>query len=150
MADVFALALIAWLAPQEPAIDRLSWLAGCWSREADGRRTEEHWMKPAGGTLLGMGRTVAGGRTVEYEHLLIRADGPDLYYVAKPARQPEASFKLVEHSDNWRRLRFENPQHDFPQHIVYELAGDEALTAQISGTAGGRQRTVNYSMKRGC
>ena len=136
--------------PANAAVDSLHWLSGCWSRDANGRRTEEHWMRPAGGTLLGMSRTVANGRTLEFEHLLIRADGADILYVAKPSRQAEATFKLVDHSSDWRRLRFENPQHDFPQRIEYELAGDDALTARISGPSGGRERTVTYPMKRGC
>jgi hypothetical protein len=148
---LFVLVSLGTQTPSQTAsVDSLGWLSGCWSREANGRRTEEHWMKPAGGTLLGMSRTVANGRTVEFEHLLIRADGADVLYVAKPSRQAEASFKLVDHSPDWRRLRFENPQHDFPQRIEYELAGDESLTATISGRSGGRERTIAYPMKRGC
>ena len=136
--------------PQGPDVGGLSWLAGCWSRDSNGRHIEEHWTRPAGGTLLGMGRTVDGARTVDYEHLLIHVEGPDVYYVAKPARQPEARFKLVHRSDDWRRVRFENPAHDFPQRITYELTATDTLKAQISGSSGGRERTVEFPMTRGC
>jgi hypothetical protein len=38
------------------AATQLSWIAGCWTLKR-GDVVEEHWMKPAGGTLRGIGRT---------------------------------------------------------------------------------------------
>lgn len=107
-------------------------------------------MKPAGGTLIGMGRTVEGTRTVDYEHLVIQAEGGEVYYIATPFRQPQARFRLVDHSEDWRRLRFENPAHDFPQRITYELTAPDTMEARISGTSGGRERTIRFPMGRGC
>jgi len=44
-------------------ISELSWLAGDWQTAAGGRsQTDEHWTHPAGGSMLGLSRTVAGGR----------------------------------------------------------------------------------------
>src|SRR5437870_3925900 len=92
----------------KPSLEKLAWLAGTWSFEKGGRIVTEQWMAPDGGTMLGMSRTVANGKTVEYEFLLIRPDEKgDLQYVAKPSRQPEASFKLVR--ANASEALFENP-----------------------------------------
>ena len=79
----------------KPTINDLSWLTGCWEANRKGREISEHWMKPSGRMMLGMGRTVADGKTVEFEFLQIRedSDGP-IQYVAKPSGQPEAAFKL--------------------------------------------------------
>src|ERR1044072_4949598 len=33
--------------------------------------SEDHWLAPAGGSLLGVGRTVVGGKTVAYEFMQI-------------------------------------------------------------------------------
>ena len=73
-------------------IVKLAWLAGHWRLEKGGRVIDEHWMAPAGGVMLGMGRTVSKGKELEHEFLQIR-EGPDgvLYYVAQPSGQPEAS-----------------------------------------------------------
>lgn len=95
------------------SLQTLAWLAGDWSLERNGRVVNEIWMAPDGGTMIGMSRTVAQGRTVEYEFLLLRLDSAgDIFYVAKPSGQPEASFKLTRATAT--EAVFENPQHDFP------------------------------------
>lgn len=53
-------------------------------------------MKPAGGTLLGMSRTLAGGRTVAHEFLRIEEHEGQVTLVARPSGQPEASFKMIQ------------------------------------------------------
>src|SRR5688572_9402981 len=81
-------------APAAPGIDQLAWLAGSWRLEKAGRVTDEQWMAPAGGVMLGMSRTVAKGKVLEHEFLQIReGPGGELAYVALPSRQKEATFK---------------------------------------------------------
>ena len=51
-------------------ISDLAWMSGSWRTAPGGRaQIEEHWMEPGGGSMLGMSRTVAGDRTVEFEYL---------------------------------------------------------------------------------
>jgi Domain of unknown function (DUF6265) len=141
------LAAPAAQAPPEGELHRIAWLAGCWTSGAGGRQVDEQWMKPLGGTMMGMSRTVVGGKTVDSEVLLIRATGSDVAYVARPAGQPEASFKLVSATAN--EARFENPEHDFPQRIIYRLNPDGSLHARIEGTRDGKVRGVDFPMTRG-
>src|SRR5687767_12522141 len=79
-------------APAEPArsIADLVWIAGDWqTAPSPGRQVEEHWTKPAGGTMIGMGRTIAGGKTAEFEYLRLEQRADAIYYVAHPkARSP--------------------------------------------------------------
>jgi len=131
----------------KPALNDLAWLAGCWESNRKGREISEQWMKPAGGTMLGMARTVAQGKTVEYEFTQIREDKDGaLYYVAKPSGQDEALFKLIKLQN--REATFENPAHDFPQRIIYRLEPDGSLFARIEGISKGKPRAVDYPMKR--
>ena len=83
-----------------PTIVKLAWLAGNWRMEKNGRVIDEQWMAPAGGLMLGMGRTIAKGRVVEQEFLQIR-EGPvgALFYIAQPSGQKEATFTLASLSD---------------------------------------------------
>ena len=125
----------------KPSLPLLAWLAGNWSFERNGRVVNEAWMSPDGGTMLGMSRTVANGRTVEYEFLLLRQDeSGDIFYVARPSRQAQASFKLVRATAT--EAVFENPQHDFPQRISYTLKPDGTLLAAIEGQKDGKPRRV--------
>ena len=149
MRRLWALAITAaFVTPvtcQSPTTADLGFLAGCWKLERDGRVVEEHWLAPAGGTLLGVSRTVAGGKTVEYEFLQIRdlPGGPT--YIAKPSGQAEASFKLA--SKTAEEVVFENAAHDFPQRIRYRRGGD-MLHARVEGTMNGKARGIDYAYAR--
>ena len=142
----FAAALVGSAADSssaKPTVDSLAWLTGGWILERNGRLVHELWMPPAGGTMLGMSRTVANGRTTEYEFLLLRqGEDGEIYYVAKPAKQPEAAFKLVKLTAN--EVVFENAGHDFPQRILYTKKEDGMLLAAIEGTKDGKTRRVEY------
>ncbi len=131
-------------ASQTPALADLAWIAGAWETAPGGKRQiEEHWTTAAGATMMGMSRTVAGEKTVEFEYLRIeqRADG--IYYVAHPkARCPGTDFKLTRASAS--EAVFENPQHDFPKRITYRKGGDDSLTASVDGGEGTKAITFAY------
>lgn len=130
--------------------DQLGWLAGCWQLERRSDRgtriVDEQWMAPAGGALLGSSRSVSAGALVDFEHMLIREDGTGLVFTAKPARQPEASFRAIEIADGV--LVFENREHDFPQRVIYRRASDGRLDARIEGTINGQPRAVDFPYRR--
>jgi hypothetical protein len=130
-----------------PALADLAWLAGTWTFERNGRTVTEHWLPPAGGTMLGVSRTVAGERTVEYEFIVLRetAEG-GLVFEAHPSGQAGAEFPLVRWSA--RELVFENTAHDFPQRIVYTLNDDGSLLAAIEGERNGKLRRVEFPYRR--
>lgn len=130
-------------AAAKPAVAELAWLAGTWSFERNGRVVTERWTAPAGGMMLGTSQTVAGERTLEYEFVALRTDKEGrVVYVAKPSRQPEATFTLVKLAE--REVIFENPAHDFPQRISYTLKADGTLLAAIEGTKDGKTRRVEF------
>lgn len=112
-------------------VEQLSWLSGQWLGQEGERRMEEHYMRPAGGVIVGMSRTVRPGREPEVEFIRI-APGPDgqLAYHAHPLGQSPARFPLVESGPGL--AVFANPAHDFPQKITYRRTGDR-LSATIEG-----------------
>jgi hypothetical protein len=138
--------LITLLTTQTTTLADLSWIAGAWETAPGGKRQiEEHWTMAAGATMMGMSRTVAGEKTVEFEYLRIeqRADG--IYYVAHPkARCPGTDFKLTRASAN--EAVFENPQHDFPKRIIYRKGADDSLTASVDGGEG--TKSISYAYRR--
>lgn len=131
---------------QAPTTAALGFLAGCWRFEANGRVVEEQWLAPAGGSLVGVGRTVAGGKTVGHEFLQIRDLPAGLTYIVLPSGQAETRFVLASHSaDEWV---FENPTHDFPTRIRYRRAGPNTLQARIEGTMNGKPRGIDFPYTR--
>ena len=126
------------------SVSELSWLSGHWRTPSNGKsQVEEHWTEPAGASMIGMGRTVQGERTTEFEFLRIdqRADG--IYYVATlNGRCPATDFKLVQLTES--EVIFANPQHDFPKRIIYKRAGPDTVTASIDGGEGTHQTSLTY------
>ena len=83
------------LEAQGSPVHQLSWIAGCWrqSNPATGRTSDEQWMAPLGGTMLGMARTVRGDSVVEFEHLQILERGGHAVFHAEPSGQAPADFE---------------------------------------------------------
>ncbi len=125
-----ALGLLLVAASSAAKVDDLAWLAGAWSREADGRWTEESWTPPRGGVMLGHSRSGQGETLREFEFLRVQAgaDGVPVYW-AQPGGAASVAFRLVRHGAG--SVRFENAAHDYPQRIDYVRDGD-TLTATIS------------------
>jgi hypothetical protein len=141
---IATLILSANLTIQTPSIADVSWIAGDWQTVPGGRRQiEEHWTKAAGGSMMGMSRTVAGDKMVEFEYLRIEQRSDGVYYVAHPkARCPGTDFKLTRASAT--EAVFENPQHDFPKRITYRKTGDDGLTASIDGGEGSKAMSFTF------
>jgi hypothetical protein len=124
----------------------VGWLQGCWRSTRGEATIEEQWMAPRGGTMLGMGRTVRGGKTTEYELVLIKEQNGRLAYEAHPSGQPSATFLSSAVSE--ASIVFENPEHDFPQRVGYQRMGADSLQAWIEGQFNGKSRRVDFSYQR--
>ena len=128
-------------------IAELAWLSGCWQSDGSHRQVTEHWMKPEGGTMLGMNRTISGGKTAAYEFMRIeQEENGDIYYVAQPSGQKEARFKLTKAADD--EAIFENPEHDFPQRVIYRKREDGSLLGRIEGERDEEETVIDFPMQR--
>ena len=134
-------------ASQTVSIDNFASMAGCWERtDKSGSVFSEMWMKPAGNSMMGTGRTVKGGKTVDFEFLRIEQRTDGIFYVAKPkANAEETPFKLKTSTTN--EFIFENLEHDFPQRIIYKLNGN-FMAARIEGTRNGKTMGIDFPSTR--
>ena len=97
--------------------------------------------------MLGVSRSVRDSKTVAFEFMrIIEQDDGGLVFIASPMGQSTTSFSMVSLSD--REVIFENPDHDFPQRVIYRLVSDEDLLGRIEGTINAKHRTVDFPMKR--
>lgn len=133
-------------ATERQTLDTPRWLAGCWEMRVGDLLVEEHWMAYRGGSLLGMSRSVRGGRLSGYELLLLRQEGTRWVYEAHPSGQPSASFASVAISDT--SVVFSNPEHDFPQTITYVRTSPDSLIARTTGVQGGRTDEFVFPYRR--
>ena len=112
-----------------------------------GRTVEEHWLAPTTNAMIGMSRTVAGGKTAEFEFLRIEKRGADLFYVPQPNGRPPVAFKLT--SSAGGRFVFENTSgQDRVSKIEYRREGDDGLYARIDGANDGKPFALELHYRR--
>ena len=72
-----------------------------------------------------------------------------LVYIAQPGGASPTEFVLTEVSPT--RAVFDNPRHDYPKRIVYEISeeGGGSLTATIGFTKGGTPRRFEFNRDGG-
>ena len=134
-------------AAQKTSVEGLGWIAGCWAMDDGKESTQESWMKPAGQSMIGMSRTVAGGKTVFTEYAQIREMNGQLAYIVSLSLNAKPTvFKLVKSFEN--EVVFENPEHDFPQRIIYRRESSDALFARIEGHEKGVNKSIDFPYKR--
>jgi hypothetical protein len=144
--SAFVVVGASWAEAPKPTLADLSWLAGCWEGGRPESKYEEQWMAPRGQTMMGMSRTVSQEKTVAFEFLRIHQEADGIYYTSIPSGQTQASFKLIERSD--RKVVFENPDHDFPQRIMYTLGEGGELMVTIEGMSKGALKQIEFPMRR--
>ena len=77
--------------------------------------------------------------------------GRQIVYLASPGgRSPSTPFRLVRSTPGpMHEAVFENPDHDFPNRIIYRLSEEEGvLTARIEGKRDVHTQSQDWTMKR--
>lgn len=124
----------------------LEWLVGGWARVEGGVRMEECWLPARGGIMLGVHRDVFSKEKAFFEYLRIGLDGKDLVYYASPLGRKATAFRMKSLSKG--KVVFENPDHDFPQRIIYRLKDKTTLVARIEGTEKGKEKSSQWEWKK--
>jgi len=135
--------------PAKATIADLKWLAGAWvgSRGEGGATTiEERWTPPLGGAMLGVARSVKGGKMGAFEYLRIVERDGGLVYIAQPGGAKPTEFVLSELVTEGGSMRavFDNPRHDYPKRIVYQLSEEGVLSTTTGQVKGGMPRRSDY------
>jgi hypothetical protein len=128
------------------SIESLSWMAGGWTGKLGKASIEEHWIPPAGKTMMAVARTVVGDRTVAFEFLRIEQRPDAIVYIAQPGGRPPTEFRLTASTPT--SATFENPQHDHPKVIRYMKEGEGTLIAEIEGDEKGKRVSQRFVFKK--
>ena len=93
--------------------------------------------------MLVVSRTVnTSGRMSAFEYLRVVERDGGLIYAAQPGGAKATEFVLTEVSPT--RAVFDNPRHDYPKRIVYELSAEGGLSATIGYIKGGTPRRFEW------
>ena len=120
-----------WLAAAAAnAMPLPAFMTGCWNRVDGQHWTQECWMEPKAGLMLGASREGHGDRLSSWEQMRIeRAPDETITFYASPGGHAPVPFKASQTSA--ATIEFTNAAHDYPQRLSYELK-DGQLLAEIS------------------
>ena len=146
MFRIFLLLALALSAQDtKPSLDRLAFMTGCWAFQSGDSETEEYWTKPSGGAMLGLSRTVRGGKTIFTEYTQIREQNGALsMFVQLGLAKSTTEFRLTKLSANEAVFTsdLENPHQ-----LIYRRKGDE-LSGRTEGTRNGKAVFEDYPYRR--
>lgn len=136
-----------------PGLDALSWISGSWSGEALGGEVEEIWSEPADGTMVGVFRLRAGGKTQVIEYLMITQEASGPVYRFKHFNSDYSTwekdtpllFDRVTIGEG--EAIFESSVQDRPKRLIYRRAGDR-LTVTVEGYENGELSSFEVPMQR--
>lgn len=142
LAAMATLVLGSPLAAQSADDGLPDWMAGTWVMQDGAMWSDEVWMAPRGGVMIGMARTGFGTKLESWEVTRIqrREDGR-IAYLAQPFGHAATEFPLAVKSE--QAIEFANPLHDYPQRIRYWRQG-QLLMAEISKMDGSKAMRFNY------
>ncbi len=126
---------------------RFEWLTGTWTLTLE-ENSFETWEVTEDG-LSGTSYQIIGGKKVVREKITLQHKDGDIWYSARAMGQNSGKtvpFRLS--SQDEHIYRFTNPNHDFPNTIVYERLDENHILAWIEGVYQGVPRRVDFPMER--
>lgn len=128
-------------------LEKFSWLTGTWKNQSSARNAFESWEKEDKQAMVGRGYTVEGGDTTVSEMLQLEEKDGDIFYIATVPQNPgPVYFKLVKMDEG--EFVFENPEHDFPNRIIYMRQGEDSLHVRIEGMGKSEGKKVDFMFIR--
>lgn len=133
------------LSQQCHSLNSLQWLLGDWVADNGETVTLESWKQVSDKTFEGFGETNVKSANVRQSSELLRLVelNNEVFYIAKPNQNEfPTAFKLMACSS--KLVIFENPKHDFPTKLIYELTDVNSLRVIVSGR-NGKSFTIEYN-----
>ena len=128
-------------------ISEFAWLEGKWTGMQEGAEFFELWQPASGDKMHGLGGGVMNNDTIFSEEVSIEKREDGLYYTANVSENgAPVSFKFTGYKQD--SAVFENPEHDFPQRIVYFKGPADKLYACIDGKQKGAYNKVEFSFTK--
>lgn len=133
--------------PEKAGLNKLDWFIGSWTGVTSESIFTETWQKVNDTLFTGQSYFIKGSDTLSSETISLQQHDTSVFYVPLVEGQNDNKpihFRLT-FSDSVNAI-FENPEHDFPQKIVYQLKENDSLIATISGNNNGKIRSIRFPM----
>jgi hypothetical protein len=133
----------------ENKLKSMEWLLGSWENNAEYGNMQENWKKVNDSVCQGESYFIKGKDTLHSETITLQQKEDQVLYVPTVRGQNNDQpvvFLLTKQTP--KQLVFENPNHDYPKKIIYNLITKDSLVATISGTQQGKPSSDSFPMKK--
>ena len=130
-------------------LNKASWLLGNWQTVTPEGTLKEIWGIKNDSTFRGQSYFINKKDTIHNEIIELVEDKGKLFYIATVNGENQnlpITFTFIESEEN--QLRFENPKHDYPNKILYQLKDSLNLDVSISGLQLGKKSAESFKMIR--
>lgn len=127
------------------SVQSINWMLGHWTSDEGKNVTTESWKRVSPETYEGLGETHSkeSKQLISSESLRLVEMANEVFYVAKVAHNEHPiAFKLTQCSS--QMAVFENPDHDFPKKLEYQLDKNQ-LTVIVSD---GKEKGFKVSFEK--
>lgn len=124
-------------------------LSGIWKRDVTKGMNHEFWNKISESEMKGAAYHINGTDTLLRETVALTFKEGEIKYIVTAYGQNDNSaipFKLIKIENSV--FSFENPDHDFPKKIIYDISNKYTLKAVIEGKIGGSLKKIDYNFIR--
>jgi len=127
---------------------QLNALQGTWRIETSRGTLYESWIKTNDTLMRSNSYKLKEKDTILLEQVSLQHTKKGIFYipVVKENNMNPVPFKLTSNSNN--SFVFENPLHDFPKRIVYEIISADSLHAYVDGGLDDASKRSDYFFKR--
>ena len=137
------------IAQADHRMNALKCLAGIWKMGKGANSFFEQWWTVSDQELGGKSYKLDDRDTIVFEQTKIVLSGNEINYIAKVKHQNqgrEVAFRLI--SDKEKTFVFDNPDHDFPQRVIYQFLSADSLHAWVEGKDAGKERREDFYYSR--
>jgi hypothetical protein len=115
-----------------------------------GVRETRYWRKfgrnQAGGSMLGLGRTVKENRTVSFEFMPFKEENRSLVFLPQSEGCPRVPFPLKDSYGG--KMIFENKEHDFPKSDLRAKGAAITLSGPLKGLTREKRSLKSFKCER--
>ena len=129
------------------SLEDFAWLAGRWTGDGLGGRTEELWAPPDGGAMVGVFRLIRDGEPVFYEMLTIADFGEGFAMRLKHFHPDMKGWEEREKFVEFRYIGVIDGVVHF-QGLAFRPDNDQEMTIFLALRQGGQVREHTFRMKR--
>lgn len=131
-----------------PLIEKANWFLGEWENQSKMGDFTENWEKLSDSTFMGVSIITKGKDTLFHENVVLEQKNDSLFYNVSMKKEEDEITSFYLTSSTKKQLVFENPKHDFPTKIIYNLISPDSISASIHGKVKGIEQSETYPMTK--